>query len=210
MWYQGFPETLSDVDTYFCKTLGSRSDRSENTIWYTQRIRKFCTRLKEHQRAVSNFNSSKSALVEHVCETSHNIAWDDSRTGIYVDDWKGARVIPIYKAEDKRKCEKYRPISIFPVVSKVFEREVFNQVYRYLSENSLLSRFQSEFRPKHSTLSALIQMCDDWLQNMDNGNLNCVVFLDVQKAFDSVNHEILLNKMHEYFGMSGTQLKWFK
>ena len=53
-------------------------------------------------------------------------------------------------------------------------------------------------------------MCDDWLQNMDNGNLNCVVFLDVQKAFNSVNHEILLNKMHEYFGMSGTQLKWFE
>ena len=45
---------------------------------------------------------------------------------------------------------------------------------------------------------------------MDNGSLNCVVFLDVQKAFDSVNHEILLNKMHEYFGMSGTQLKWFE
>ncbi len=108
-------------------------------------------------------------------------------TGIYnVDDWKRACVIPIYKAEDKRKCENYRLISILPIVSKVFEREVFNQVYRYLSENSLLSRFQSGFRPKHSTLSALIQMCDDWLQNMDNGNLNCVVFLDVRKAFDSI------------------------
>ena len=127
-------------------------------------------------------------------------------TGIYVDDWKRARVILIYKVKDKRKCENYRPISILPVVSKFFEREVFNQVYRYLCENSLLSRFQSGFRPKHSTLSALIQICDDWLQNMDNGNLNCVVFLDVQKAFDSVNHEILLNKMYEYFGMSGTQL----
>ena len=131
-------------------------------------------------------------------------------TGIYVDDWKRACVIPIYMTEDKRKYKNYRPISILPVVSKVFEREVFNQVYRYLSENPLLSRFQSGFRPKHSTLSALIQMCDDWLQNMDSGNLNCVQFLDVQKAFDSVNHEILLNKMHEYFGMSGTQLKWFE
>jgi potassium voltage-gated channel Eag-related subfamily H protein 8 len=67
-------------------------------------------------------------------------------TGIYVDDWKRARVIPIDKAEDKRKCENYRPISILPSVSKIFEREVLNQVYRYLSENSLLSRFQSGFR----------------------------------------------------------------
>ena len=53
-------------------------------------------------------------------------------------------------------------------------------------------------------------MCDDWLQNIDSGNLNCIVFLHVQKAFDSVNHEILLNKMREYFGMCGTQLKWFE
>ena len=91
-------------------------------------------------------------------------------TGTYVDDRKRARVIPICKAGDKRKCENYRLISILSAVGKVFEREVFNQVYRYLIENSLLSRFQSGFRPKHSTLSALIQMCDDWLQNMDNSN----------------------------------------
>ncbi len=49
-----------------------------------------------------------------------------------------------------------------------------------------------------------------WLQNTDNGNLNCVVFLDVRKAFDSINHEILLHKMHDYFGISGIQLKWFE
>jgi retron-type reverse transcriptase len=71
---------------------------------------------------------------------------------------------------------------------------------------SLLSRYQSGFRPKHSTLSALIQMCDEWLQNMDNGNLNCVVFLDVRKAFDSINHEILLQKMHDHFGINGLNL----
>jgi sarcosine oxidase/L-pipecolate oxidase len=111
-------------------------------------------------------------------------------TGIYVDDWKRARVTPIYK----KKCENYQPISILPIISKVFGREVFRQLYHYLSENSLLSRYQSGFRPKHSTLSALIQMCDEWLQNMDNGNLNCVVFLDVRKVFDSINHEILLQK----------------
>jgi hypothetical protein len=50
-------------------------------------------------------------------------------------------------------------------------------------------------------------MCDEWLQNMDNGNLNCVVFLGVRKAFDSINHEILLQKMHDHFG---TELEWFK
>ena len=93
-------------------------------------------------------------------------------TGIYVDDWKRARVIPIYKSEDRRKCANYRPISILPIVSKVFEREVFRQLYGYLSNNSLLSKFQSWFRPKHSTLSALMQMCDNLLKNMDSGQIN--------------------------------------
>ena len=131
-------------------------------------------------------------------------------TGICIDDWKRARVTPIYKSEDKMKCENYRPISILPIISQVFEREVFRQVYQYLSENSLLSRFQSGFRPKYSTLSVLIQMYDEWFQNMDDGNSNCVVFLDVQKAFDSINHEILLRKMHDCFGVVGTEMEWFK
>jgi retron-type reverse transcriptase len=130
-------------------------------------------------------------------------------TGIYVD-WKRARVIPIYKSEDRRKCENYRPISILPIVSKNFEREVFRQLYGYLSNNSLLSKFQSGFRPKHSTLSGFIQMCDNLLKNMDSGQINCIVFFDVRRAFDSINHEILIDKMRNLFGVTGNQLRWFK
>ncbi|CAB3986869.1 Hypothetical predicted protein [Paramuricea clavata] len=131
-------------------------------------------------------------------------------TGIYIDEWMRARVTPIFKSGDKRQCENYRPISILPVVSKAFEKEVFRQVYRYLSESSLLSKFQSGFRPKHSTVTALIQMCDEWLENMDNGKLNGVVFIDIKKAFDSINHRILLNKTNEQFGIFGVELKWFE
>ena len=121
-----------------------------------------------------------------------------------------ARVTPIYKSENRSKCENYRPISILPIISKVFEREVFNQIYRYLNENSLISKFQSGFRPKYGTLSALIQMCDQWLTDMDNGKLNGVVFLDICKTFDSINHEILLRKLKDQFGIRSTKLKWFK
>ena len=74
----------------------------------------------------------------------------------------------------------YRPISILPAVSKVFEK-AFRQVYGYLAENYMFSKFQSGFRPKHSTVMALIQMCDEWLQNMDSGKLNIVIFLDIRK-----------------------------
>ena len=95
-------------------------------------------------------------------------------------------------------------------MSKAFEKEVFRQVYRYLSESSLLSKFQSGFRSRHSTVTALIQMCDEWLENMDNGRLNGVVFIDIKKAFDSIDHRILLNKMNEQFGIFGVELKWFE
>ncbi len=68
------------------------------------------------------------------------------RPGIYIDEWKLARVIPIYKSEDKRKCENYRPFSILPIISKIFEGEVFTQIYSFLNKHALLSKFQSGFR----------------------------------------------------------------
>ena len=132
-------------------------------------------------------------------------------TGIYIDDWKRAGVTPIFKSGDRRQCANYRPISILPAVSKVFEKEVFHQVYGYLTENCMLSKFQSGFRPKHCTLMALIQMCDECKnENMDNGKMNGVVFLDIKKAFDSINYGILLNKMKKCFGISSIELKWFE
>ena len=81
-----------------------------------------------------------------------NLSLQSAKSGIYVNDWKWARVTPVYKSEDKSKCENYRPISILSIVSKVFEKEVFRQMYTYLNESNLLSKYQSGFRPQHSTL----------------------------------------------------------
>ncbi|CAB4034905.1 Hypothetical predicted protein, partial [Paramuricea clavata] len=131
------------------------------------------------------------------------------RTGIFVTDWKLARVQPMYKSDDRSKCENYRPISILPLVSKNFEKEIFNQLYDYLSENSLLSKFLSGFRPKHSTLSLLIQMCDKWLESMDDGKITGLISMDIKKAFDSIDHEILMSKMKNQFGIYDNELNWF-
>ena len=88
---------------------------------------------------------------------------------------------------------------------------MFKQLYGYHSDNSLLSKFQSGFHPKRSTLSALIRICDDLLKNMDDGELNCVIFLDIRKAFDSINHEILVKKWRNVFLIThGIELKWFE
>ena len=67
---------------------------------------------------------------------------------IELDDWKKAWVVPIYKSENRKKCENYRPISILSIICKIFERSVFNQLYEFLNSNSLLSKHQFGFRPK--------------------------------------------------------------
>ena len=77
--------------------------------------------------------------------------------GIFVDEWKKAWVLPVYKSGNRQNCENYGPILILPVISKILERLVLN-------DNSLLSKHQFGFRPKNSTLTALIQMCDEWYQ----------------------------------------------
>ena len=106
--------------------------------------------------------------------------------------------------------DNYRPISILPVVSKILERYVFNQIYKFLNDNSILSKYQSGFRPKNSTLTALLQMCDTlYEKNMDHGKLNGVVFPEIRKAFDSNDHTILLQKMRFQFGITNTELEWF-
>ena len=124
-------------------------------------------------------------------------------SGIFIDDWKNAQ------GNDRRDMGSYRPISILPIISKVFEKEVFQQLYHHLKVTSILSKFRSGFRPLHLTVSALIQMCDDWSDNMDKGKLTVVVFLDIRKAFDSVDHSILLEKV-QFYGIADRELMWFK
>ena len=131
-------------------------------------------------------------------------------SGIFIDDWKNARLCPVYKGNDRWDMGNYRPISILPIISKVFEKEVFQQLYYYLKVSSILSKFRSGFRPLHSTVSVLIQICDDWSDSMDKGKLTGVVFLYIRnKAFDSVDHSILLEKV-QFYGVADRELMWLK
>ena len=102
----------------------------------------------------------------------------------------------------------YRPISVIGAIAKVFERVVYNQLYFYLTENNLLNKYQSGFRPLHSTVTALLDATNEWYFNMNEGHLTSVVFLDLAKAFDSVDHSILLRKL-QLFGISERSLGWF-
>ena len=97
--------------------------------------------------------------------------------------WKTARVIPIFKEGDKNAKENYRPISVLPIVSRFFERLVYNQLYQHLNTNDLLTPSQSGFRTLHSTATALLKCTDDWYNSLDAGNYVGVIFVDLKKLF---------------------------
>ena len=130
-------------------------------------------------------------------------------TGIYPIEWKTARVTPVFKKGVKSDLNNYRPISVIPAVSKVFEKIVYDQLYQYLNDNKLLSGCQSGFRSLHSTLTALLEATNSWSVNIDNGFLHGVVFIDLKKAFDTIDHEIILRKL-SYVGADQGTITWFQ
>ena len=121
---------------------------------------------------------------------------------------KLARVTPIHKSGSFSDPNNFRPISVLPIISKLLEKHVSGHLMNYLREYKLLISTQSGFRSLHSTESILIKMTDDWLEAMDKVRLTGVIFIDLHKAFDLVNHEVLLAKLRIY-GFSPSTLRWF-
>ena len=103
--------------------------------------------------------------------------------------WKSARVLPLHKSGDTSCLSNYRPISVLPIVSKILERAVHFQLSQFISDHNLLHNNQSGFRPLHSTTTALAKLVNLWSKNIDDGKLSGAAFIDLRKAFDTVNHE---------------------
>ena len=121
-----------------------------------------------------------------------------------------AKVTPIFKSGDKDNVNNYRPISIIltTCIARVFEKLIYKQLYQYFVNNTLLSNQQFGFRSLHSTALPLSKATNQWLLSLDKGCMNSVVFLDVKKVFDIVDHQILSNKLRRY-GIHDRELKFF-
>ena len=133
-------------------------------------------------------------------------------TGIFPEKLKIAKVKPLYKKGDKCCFNNYRPISILPTISKVFERVMYTQLYNYFNVNNLLTEQQYGFRSKHSTELASIKLVDYIIMEMDvpkTTKTPTTVYLDLSKAFDTLNYDIFVSKL-EYYGIIGIPLALIK
>ena len=110
-------------------------------------------------------------------------------TGTYPQQLKIAKVTPIFKANDKEQFSNYRPISLLPSISKIFESVIYQQLMTYLLENILLSSQQYGFRANHSTELAALNLIDRLTYDLDNGKIPTNIYIDLSKAFDTLQHE---------------------
>jgi hypothetical protein len=189
--------------------------------------------------AESEFAAFQPVTVSHVCSLLHGLssnkasgidkisckiikiaapAISDSLTFIFnqaitlssfPNEWKMARVIPLYKNGHRNIPGNYRPISVLPAISKIMERIMYDQLYNYLTKFELLSDSQFGFRKSHSTATALLDCTNDWYMNLDRKMFNLVVLIDLKKAFDTVDHQILMRKL-ELYGIKGEALNLLK
>ena len=133
-------------------------------------------------------------------------------TGIFPDLLKIAKVKPLFKRGDTALLNNYRPISLLPTISKVFERVIYSQLYAYFNDNNLMSEQQYGFSAEHSTELASVKLVDHIIQQMDNKyetKTRVAIFCDLSKAFDCLNFDIFLSKL-EYYGVDGTPLALIK
>ena len=179
------------------------------------------TNVHEILDIVKSLNSSRSSGFDgiSVCllkKIIHNIVDPLSHifnlslsTGICPNSLKIAKIIPIFKKDDPSQISNYRPISLLPGISKVLEKIIYKRLYMFLINNKILIPNQYGFRKNHSTDYALINLCDKIVNALSNKEHMIGIFLDLSKAFDTINHQILLYKLKTY-GIRGIAYSWFE
>ena len=164
---------------------------------------------KKSRGADNISNQLLKTIKQELCKPLTIIINQMIETGVYPEKFKISKITPIYKKNERTNIANYRPISLLPMLSKIFERVIHTQLYTYFDENKLLSEQQYGFREKHSTELAAVKLVDYINHEMDIGNTPEAIFIDLSKAFDTLNFDILIHKL-QFYGLSGNSLALMK
>ena len=209
------PSIASKIPKTSKKVSDFLKNRATNSVFFNP------TTKNEIIKVISNLNKGKalgpnSIPVDILKYNAEIISLPLSRIinasfhqGIFPDLCKLARVIPVYKKGDSFTVENYRPISLLSVFSKIFEKCAYVRAYSFLEKHKLLYTRQFGFRSNYSTSDALVSIIEIIKTQIDSGKFVTGIFIDLEKAFDTVDHNILINKL-EHYGFRGNIKDWFK
>ena len=130
-------------------------------------------------------------------------------TGIFPDKLKIGKIIPVYKKGNNKLIDNYRPISLLPTISRIFETAIYSQLYEYIEHHHIINDSQYGFRKAHSIFYTATELIDRLTYKLDNNKIPFNIYIDLSKAFDTLNHSILLSKLH-YYGIRNTALTLLK
>ena len=166
---------------------------------------------KFHSKKSSGFDNISMQLIKKtissIVKPLTNIFNKSFETGVFPDDMKKAKVVPIFKGGDKTNLSNYRPISMLPQFSKLLEKLYNNRLMSFLKYKDILYNGQYGFRENHSTSLALMELVEEITSNIDKRLCTTGVFIDLRKAFDTIDHSILIHKLNHY-GIRGLASHW--
>ena len=189
------------------------STLTDFTLVNTETVEALLTTLNSHKAAGSDgippciLKSCKANITASLT----SIINQSLLSGVFPASYKHAHVCPLFKSGDKLAATNYRPISLLPVASKILEKVVHRQITEFFRDHPELSALPLEqfaYRPKHSCEDALAVSIDRWTRALDNGQRCAILFADMSKAFDRVQHQQLVNELADV-GLGGSVLKWF-
>ena len=221
----------NSFNEYFCTI----AEKLQSRIYHAkQNFRDYLTNSNSHSffigptnsteilSIIDNLSSNKASgphsipnellhtIKYNIAEPLGNIINLSFEKGIYFENLKISKTIPFFKEKGSSlNCTNYRPISLLSNINKIIEKLMHERLYNFLNMHNCIYENQFGFRKKHSTDHALISITEDIRDALDNNRIACGIFIDLQKAFDTVDHDILLSKL-EHYGIRGTSNDWFR
>ena len=204
------PKSLKSMSTYLEKIRQNSSSLFMNPCT-TYEIKMLINSLPN--KTSSGHDDISNKLLKEICEpllpALDYIVNESLKLGIFPTVMKLAEVVPLFKSGKSEIVGNYRPISLLMTISKVLEKVVYNQVYRFLTDTGQIYECQYGFRSHHSCEHAIGQLVAHVIKNLELKKDTISVFLDLSKAFNSLQHDIILKKMERY-GLCCVTLSWFK